>query len=142
MAAYTILAIAASARAAVQLATRAAEALVPYTLSAAAAVVYLVLAVALRRGGRWRAVAIIAAVAELAGVLTVGTWERFAFESWGDATVWSGYGAGYGRAPLVLPVIALVALLRKSRHRTPATATCLPGAEGLPPRLGPDVGLG
>ncbi len=56
IAAYTLLAIAAGARAAVQLATHAGDAPVPYALSALAAVVYLTLAVALRRGAgaRWR----------------------------------------------------------------------------------------
>lgn len=122
-AAYTVLAIAAGARAAVQLATRATEAPVPYLLSALAAAVYLVLAVALRRGGRWRTVALAAAAVELAGVLTVGTWEQLSAQQWADATVWSGYGAGYGWTPVLLPVIALVALLRHPRQRpTGATA--------------------
>ena len=56
VAAYTVLAIAAGARAAVQLSTHAGEAPVQYALSAAAAAVYLVLAIALRRperGARW-----------------------------------------------------------------------------------------
>jgi len=117
-AAYTVLAVAAGARAAVQLATRADAAPVPYALSAVAAAVYLVLAVALRRGGRWRAVAAGAAAVELAGVLAVGTWEQVAGVPWPDATVWSGYGAGYGWAPLVLPVVALAVLAR--RPATPA----------------------
>ena len=72
VAAYTVLAIAAGARAAVQLSTHAGEAPVQYALSAAAAVVYLVLAVALRRPERWRTVALVAASLELIGVLGVG----------------------------------------------------------------------
>jgi len=119
-AAYTVLAVAAGARAAVQLATRAAEAPVPYSLSAAAAAVYLVLAVALRRdGGRWRSVAAVAAAAELAGVLIVGSWERLAAQPWPDTTVWSGYGAGYLWAPLLLPVVALARLARRPRGVPP-----------------------
>ena len=119
VAAYTVLAIAAGARAAVQLATRAGEAPVPYALSALAAVVYIALAVSLRRPGpSWRRVAFAAASAELAGVLAVGTAERLSATAWPDETVWSGYGAGYGSAPLVLPVAALVLVRRRG-----ATAT-------------------
>lgn len=113
VAAYTVLAIAAGARAAVQLATRAGEAPVPYALSAVAAVVYLALAISLRHPDRLRRVAIAAATAELAGVLAVGTAERLSATAWPDETVWSGFGAGYGWAPLVLPVTALVVLHRR-----------------------------
>ncbi len=113
VAAYTVLAIAAGARAAVQLATRADEAPVQYALSAAAAVVYLVLAVALRRPERWRTVALVAASVELAGVLAVGFAELLSPTAWPDETVWSGFGAGYAWAPLVLPVAALVLLGRR-----------------------------
>jgi hypothetical protein len=117
VAAYTVLALAAGSRAAVQLATKAGDAPVPYTLSAIAAVVYLVLAVCLRRDGRWLTVAAVAATAELIGVLCVGTVERLRANAWPDETVWSGYGLGYGFAPLVLPVIALVVLRRRAdRH--------------------------
>jgi hypothetical protein len=110
VATYTVLAIAAGARAAVQLATRAGEAPVQYGLSAAAAAVYLVLAIALRRPERWRTVAIVAASVELVGVLAVGIAERLSPNAWPDETVWSGFGAGYGWAPLVLPVVALFVL--------------------------------
>jgi hypothetical protein len=110
VAAYTVLAIAAGARAAVQLATRAGEAPVQYALSAAAAVVYLVLAIALRRPERWQTVAIVAALLELTGVLAVGFAEMLSPTEWPDETVWSGFGAGYAWAPLVLPVVALFVL--------------------------------
>jgi len=113
VAAYTVLAIAAGARAAVQLATRTGEAPVQYALSAAAAAVYLVLAVALRRPKRWRTVALVAASLELAGVLAVGLSEQLSPTAWPDETVWSGFGAGYGWAPLLLPVAALVLLTRR-----------------------------
>jgi hypothetical protein len=116
-AAYTVLAIAASSRAAVQLATRAGEAPVPYTLSALAAVVYLTLAISVSRP-RLRRLALAAAAAELVGVLTVGTAERLSTTNWPDETVWSSYGAGYGWAPLVLP-LATIALLTRSRKPSP-----------------------
>ena len=117
--AYTVLAVVAGARAAVQLATRADEAPLPYGLSAVAAAVYLILAVALRRPGRWRSVALVAATVELAGVLAVGLAEELSVTAWPDETVWSGFGAGYGWAPLVLPIAALVLLApsRRGRHR-------------------------
>jgi hypothetical protein len=117
VAAYTVLAIAAGARAAVQLATRAGDAPLQYGLSAAAAAVYLVLAIALRRPERWRGVAIAAASAELVGVLAVGLAERLSATAWPDETVWSGFGAGYGWAPLVLPVAALTVLARNGAPR-------------------------
>jgi hypothetical protein len=117
-AAYTVLAVAATARAAVQLATRAGEAPVPYALSALAAAVYLTLAVSVTRP-RLRRLALAAAVAELGGVLLVGTAELLSATAWPDETVWSGYGAGYGWAPLVLPVatIALLTLERGAGRR-------------------------
>jgi hypothetical protein len=111
IAAYTILAIAATARAAVQLATKAGEAPVPYALSAAAALVYLAIGFALRTG-RLR-LAGIAATVELAGVLAVGTAELADIGDWPDETVWSGYGAGYGWTPLLLPVATLFVLRRR-----------------------------
>ena len=135
IAAYTVLAIAAGARAAVQLATHAGDAPVPYALSAVAAVVYLTLAVALRRRGRWRQVALVAATAELAGVLCIGTAEQLSATAWPDETVWSGYGAGYGWAPLVLPVEALILLLRE-RERRAVPAACSQERHGA--QLGSD----
>lgn len=118
VAAYTVLAIAAGARAAVQLSTHAGEAPVQYALSAAAAAVYLVLAIALRRPERWRNVALVAASIELVGVLGVGIAEQLSATAWPDETVWSGFGAGYGWAPLVLPVVALVVLSARPRTMT------------------------
>jgi hypothetical protein len=112
VAAYTILAIAAGARATVQLATKAGEAPVAYALTAAAALVYLVLAIALRGGPRLRRLAAVAATLELVGVLSVGTAELVGIADWPDETVWSGYGAGYGWAPLLLPVATLIVLTR------------------------------
>lgn len=117
VAAYTVLALAAGSRASVQLATKAGDAPVPYALSAVAAGVYLVLAVSLRRNGGWLTVAAVAATAELVGVLCVGTAERLRDTAWPDETVWSGYGIGYGFAPVLLPVVALVVL--RTRRAAP-----------------------
>ncbi len=72
---YAVLFFAAAGRSSVQLGTKASEAPVPYSLSAVAAVVYGVIAFALWRGtARWRDVALVGTIVELAGVLTVGTW--------------------------------------------------------------------
>ena len=57
--------------------------------------------------------AAIAASAELIGVLTIGIAELLSSTAWPDETVWSGFGAGYAWAPLVLPVAALIVLARR-----------------------------
>ena len=113
---YGIFALSAGVRATVQIGTRLAEAPVPYLLSAFAAAVYLVATVALARSGPVaRRVAIAACTVELAGVLAVGTVSVLLSEEFPDATVWSGYGRGYGFVPLVLPVLGLLWL----RHTSP-----------------------
>jgi hypothetical protein len=110
VAVYGLFALAAGARAAVQLSTRFAEAPLAYALSAVAAAVYVVLTVALARGARRTALA--ACVIELAGVLIVGTLSVFDPAAFPHATVWSGFGSGYGFIPLVLPVVGLFWILR------------------------------
>ncbi|MER7213464.1 hypothetical protein [Streptosporangium sp. NPDC000239] len=111
VAVYGVFALAAGARAAVQIATRFGEAPLAYSLSAFAALVYLVLAVALVRGRR--GLALTACGVELAGVLVVGTLSLADPEAFPHATVWSGYGSGYVFIPLVLPLVGLYWLLRR-----------------------------
>ncbi|NEK60620.1 hypothetical protein GCU56_22440 [Geodermatophilus sabuli] len=113
VAVYGVFALAAGARAAVQLSTRFADAPVAYLLSALAAVVYLVATVALARGGR--RTALVAISIELAGVLVVGTLSLLDRAAFPDETVWSAYGRGYLFIPLVLPVLGLL-WLRRSRR--------------------------
>ncbi|WP_440072409.1 hypothetical protein [Streptosporangium sp. OZ121] len=108
---YGVFALAAGARAAVQIATRFHEAPLAYSLSAFAAAVYVVLTVALARGNR--ALALVACGVELAGVLVVGTLSMADPEAFPRATVWSGYGSGYLFIPFVLPVLGLYWLLRR-----------------------------
>ncbi|WP_153541709.1 hypothetical protein [Actinomadura macrotermitis] len=116
VAVYAIFALAAGARAGVQIATKFSEAPVAYTLSAFAAVVYVLATVALARGGRTsRRLAVAACSVELAGVLVVGTLSLADPAAFPDATVWSGYGRGYGFVPLVLPVVGLLWLRRTAR---------------------------
>ena len=111
VAVYGVFALAAGARAAVQLSTRFSEAPVAYLLSAFAAAVYVVATAGLVRGGRrGRRVALPAITVELVGVLVVGTLSLAEPGAFPDETVWSAYGAGYGFVPLVLPVLGLLRL--------------------------------
>lgn len=108
VAVYAVFALAASSRAVLQLATRFDEAPVAYLLSAVAAGIYVVAAVALARD--LRRVALAACVFELVGVLVVGTLSLVLRDVFPDETVWSVYGIGYGFVPLVLPVLGLLRL--------------------------------
>jgi hypothetical protein len=116
---YGIFALAAGARAAVQLSTRFSEAPVAYLLSAVAAVVYIVAAVGLARGGRGgRQTARVAITVELIGVLVVGSLSLADRAAFPDETVWSAYGRGYGFVPLVLPVLGLLLLRAQEEQAT------------------------
>lgn len=116
VAVYAIFALAAGARAGVQIATNFGDAPVAYALSALAAAVYVLATVALALGGRTSfRVAVAACTVELAGVLVVGTLSLADPAAFPDETVWSGYGRGYGFVPLVLPVLGLLWLRRTAR---------------------------
>jgi hypothetical protein len=115
--AYGILALSSTARSAVQLGTKASEAPLPYALSGLAAVVYIVATWALatdRRG-----IALAAVGFEMVGVLVVGFTSLAFSQDYPDATVWSGFGAGYGWVPLLLPILGLW-WLWNTRPRNPA----------------------
>ena len=115
---YALFALAASARAGVQIATKFHNAPVAYLLSAFAAVVYILAAVTFVIGTPMaRRIAVVSCSVELAGVLAVGTWSLTDPATFPDATVWSGYGSGYGFVPLVLPVFGLLWLRRWNRRR-------------------------
>ena len=123
VAVYAVLAIAATGRSVFQIIDRFDEAPVAFSLSALAAVVYLLATVALALG--WRRVALATICFELAGVLVIGTLSIVAPALLGldsvdpfgrEATVWSAYGAGYLLVPLALPVLGLLWL----RSRRPA----------------------
>ena len=106
---YALFALSAGARATVQLATQFSEAPLAYLLSALAAVIYLVATIGFLRGGQGgRRLAMICCGIELAGVLAVGTASLVDPAAFPHATVWSGYGRGYGFVPLVLPVLGLL----------------------------------
>ena len=105
---YGIFALSATARAGVQIATKFSEAPLAYVLSAVAAVIYIAGTVGLAIGGvRGRAIALTSCSIELIGVLVIGTLSLHDKAAFPDATVWSGYGSGYGYVPLVLPMIGL-----------------------------------
>jgi len=108
VAVYGLFALAATARSAVQIATKFHEAPLAYLLSAFAAVVYIVATVSLARGDAVsRRVATVAISIELVGVVTVGTVSELVPNAFPDATVWTGFGSGYGFVPLVLPFVGL-----------------------------------
>jgi cytochrome bd-type quinol oxidase subunit 2 len=108
VAVYGIFALAATARASVQLLTKFEQAPLAYLLSALAAVIYIVATITLARGTRAsRHLALIAIIIELVGVLSVGTLSVLYPEAFPRATVWSAYGIGYGFVPLVLPILGL-----------------------------------
>jgi hypothetical protein len=120
VAVYALFALSATARAGVQIATKFSHAPVAYLLSAFAAVVYIVATVTLGVGSpRARRIALLACSIELVGVLAVGTWSLADRAVFPDATVWSGYGSGYGFVPLVLPVFGLLWLRYWARRSSP-----------------------
>lgn len=124
VAVYGILALAASARSAYQLATEFSVAPVAYLLSAVSAVVYLVATVALAnvvlragtpRAATWGRVATAAIWFELVGVILVGVGSLAIPGVFRAASVWSWFGMGYGFVPLILPVLGLLWLRRAGR---------------------------
>ena len=110
---YAVLFVAATARSGYQLATKADKALLAYSLSALAALVYGVGAFCFHRmSDQTRRVAVAVCTFELAGVVLVGAFSLLEKKRFPDPTVWSEFGAGYGFVPLVLPIVGLIALRR------------------------------
>ncbi|TAJ49714.1 MAG: hypothetical protein EPO52_01810 [Herbiconiux sp.] len=110
---YAILALAATGRSVYEIIAKFDQAPFAYTLSAVAAVVYIVATIALiAPGAAWYRVAWITITFELVGVLTVGTLSLFLPELFAKASVWSWYGMGYLFIPLVLPVLGMLWLRR------------------------------
>ncbi len=113
VAVYAVFAISAGARSGVQIVESFGAAPLAYALSALAAAVYVVATVALALGGPGaRRVAWAAVSTELVGVLAVGLLSLLDPGLFPDETVWSGFGAGYGYVPLLLPVLGLAWLWR------------------------------
>jgi len=120
IAVYGIFALSATARAAVQIASKFHEAPVAYLLSALSGVVYILATIGLAGHRPWsRRLAWTAVVIELVGVLAVGTFTVLDSGDFPDDTVWSVYGRGYGFIPLVLPLIGLWWLRRTRANVRP-----------------------
>jgi hypothetical protein len=116
-AAYALLALAATGRSVLQVVSYFDRAPVAYSLTALAAVVYIVATVALFAPGRiWWRVALVTITFELLFVLTVGTLTIVDTALFPEKTVWSLYGLYYGFVPLVLPVLGLIWLRYTHRH--------------------------
>ncbi len=111
---YGILALGATGRSFVQVVGRFGEAPVAYSLSALAAVVYIVATIALIAPGPvWYRVAWVTITFELVGVLTVGTLSLTHPDLFSHPSVWSDFGIGYLFIPLVLPVLGMIWLRRR-----------------------------
>jgi len=123
IAVYGLLALAATGRSVFQLFDDFDRAPVAYSLSALAAVVYIVATVALiMPGDVWYRVAWITIGFELLGVLVVGLLSIFDPVLFPAKTVWSMFGRGYGFVPLVLPVLGMLWLYRHRARPTAAAA--------------------
>ncbi len=114
--AYAVLGLAALGRSSFEISTKFGDAPLAYSVSAVSAVLYAVIAFALWRGKN--RVALIGSSIELVGVLTVGALGYIESSWWPDHTVWTGFGSGYGWIPLILPMLALWALIRARRAST------------------------
>lgn len=115
---YLIFVIGTVSRSAAQISTRFDVAPLAYSLSAFAAVVYVVALVSLSLAGRrawW--VSVVALSIELAGVLAIGVWSYLRPDMFPDATVWSHFGRGYLYIPLALPIWGLWWLLSERGSR-------------------------
>ena len=115
LALYALFTLAAGARSIVQIASDWDRAPVAYGLSVAAAITYALGWAAIRQASVGRAAfASVMLWVELAGVLAVGTLSLLKEDWFPDASVWSGYGIGYGFVPALLPVAGLL-WLRQQR---------------------------
>ena len=112
---YGVFALSASARAAFQLLTEFDQAPVAYSLSALSAAVYVLATISLAKSDRpWPLIARFTVWFELIGVIAVGGLSFALPELFAHPSVWSNFGAGYGYVPLVLPVLGLIWLRRRS----------------------------
>lgn len=115
---YTLFAVAAGSRAAFQILTKWEQAPLAFSLSAVAALLYLLACagIARRDPAAWRLAVGVCAI-ELAGVLLVGALSVAAPQLFAAATVWSNFGAGYGFVPMLLPALGLGWLTRPATRR-------------------------
>ncbi|MFB7468195.1 hypothetical protein ACFCZ1_32715 [Streptomyces sp. NPDC056224] len=115
---YGVMVVGAVSRSAYQISTEFDRAPLAYSLSAVAALVYAFITYSLVRGGETaRRAALVCCAAELAGVLTVGTWTLVRPDAFPDATVWSDFGMGYLFIPVILPITGMLWLREKGQAR-------------------------
>jgi cellobiose-specific phosphotransferase system component IIC len=108
IAVYGIFAISATARASYQLIREFDQAPLAYSLSAIAALIYVLATFSLAKtGGAWFRVAQFTVAFELFGVVLVGMLSLTSPALFAHPSVWSNFGAGYGYIPLVLPILGL-----------------------------------
>lgn len=107
IAVYAVFAMSASARALYQLLREFDEAPLAYSLSAVAAVIYILATVALAKPGLHK-LAVVTIAIELVGVIAIGVLSYTLPELFAHPSVWSKFGQGYGYIPLVLPVLGLI----------------------------------
>jgi hypothetical protein len=124
IAVYALLALAATGRSVVQIIEDFDDAPVAYSLSALAAVVYIVATVALLvPGDTWYRIAWITIGFEFVGVIVVGLLSIFDPVLFPAKTVWSVFGKGYGFVPLVLPILGMIWLYTRRARPGPALTT-------------------
>jgi hypothetical protein len=122
IAAYAVLALAATGRAGYELVAKFDQAPLSYSLSALSAVIYIVATIALAQTSHgWRKIAYVAVVFELTGVLLIGAasfiWpDFFTYDGTQVRTVWSYFGIAYGCVPLVLPILGLIWLGKTKKN--------------------------
>lgn len=116
IAVYATFALAATARAIVQLTTQFHDAPLAYLLSLLSGIIYIGATVGLVTHRVWsRGLAWASCGTELIGVLVIGALSIGDPVAFPHDTVWSRFGSGYFFIPLVLPVLGLTWLWR-TRH--------------------------
>lgn len=113
IAVYAVFALSATARATYQLFREFDEAPVAYTLSLVSALTYIVVTFTLAKPKLAR-LAKVMVWFELLGVITVGVLSLVAPALFNHPSVWSGFGMGYGFLPLVLPILGIIWLSKRS----------------------------
>jgi hypothetical protein len=117
IAVYAVFALSATARASYQLLFEFDQAPIAYSLSALAAVVYVMATLALSRtGDTWKKIAWASVLFELAGVVSVGLLSIYVPEYFDHPSVWSGFGEGYAYVPAVLPILGIIWLARRNAN--------------------------
>ncbi|WP_209324089.1 hypothetical protein [Brevibacterium renqingii] len=114
---YGVFALSATARAGYQLIREFDVAPIAYSLSALAAVIYILATICLVIGNRVaHRIALTACGIEFLGVIVVGILSHTHPEDFAKPSVWSNFGSGYGFIPLVLPLIGLWWLVHVGRR--------------------------